>query len=235
MNPTLRAALWMFGGVFAFSAMAVAGRAIAFDLDTFEIMMYRSFIGIALVLGFGAMFGTLNQITRRNLDLHVIRNVCHFTGQNLWFYALNLMPLAQLFALEFTTPLWVLVLSPFVLHEALSGSRILAAIVGFIGILIVARPGLAGFDPNLLYAAAASIGFAGSIVFTRKLTRTESITCILFYLTVLQAIFGVACAGYDGDIAWPVSQTWLWLVVIGCAGLFAHFCLTKAVTLAPAT
>jgi len=86
-----------------------------------------------------------------------------------------------------------------------------------------------------LIAAAAAIGFAGSIVFTRKLARTESITCILFYLTVMQAVFGVVCAGIDGDIAWPKAQNWPWLIVIGCAGLIAHFCLTKAVSMAPAT
>ena len=70
---------------------------------------------------------------------------------------------------------------------------------------------------------------------TRKLTRTETTTCILFYLTTMQAVLGVICAGYDGDIALPTTTTAPWLVLIGCAGLLAHFCLTNALMLVPAT
>uniref|UniRef100_UPI003568C6D2 EamA family transporter n=1 Tax=Thalassovita aquimarina TaxID=2785917 RepID=UPI003568C6D2 len=67
------------------------------------------------------------------------------------------------------------------------------------------------------------------------LTRRETIISILFYLTVMQAVFGVVCAGFDGDIAVPSAQSLPWLVLIGCAGLLAHFCLTTALSLAPAS
>ena len=84
-------------------------------------------------------------------------------------------------------------------------------------------------------AALAAIGFALSALFTRRLTRTATITCILFYLTVMQAAFGLISAGIDGDIALPSAASVPWLVLIGCAGLLAHFCLTSALRLAPAT
>ena len=84
-------------------------------------------------------------------------------------------------------------------------------------------------------AAAAAIGFAGSILMTKRLTRTETLTCILFWMTLLQIGLGLACAGYDGDIALPSLTSAPWLVLIGCAGLLAHFCLTTALSLAPAT
>jgi drug/metabolite transporter (DMT)-like permease len=71
-------------------------------------------------------------------------------------------------------------------------------------------------------------------MFTKRLTRTETVTCILAYLTVIQAIFGIICAGYDGDIATPTAETLPYLLMIGCAGLVAHFCITKALTIAPA-
>ena len=206
----------------------------SFELDTFEIMMFRSFIGISIILAVVLLTGRANQITTRNLGLHLIRNLGHFTGQNLWFYAITVIPLAQVFALEFTTPIWVMFLAVFVLGERLTRSRLIAAFVGFFGILIVTQPWVSGINPGILMAALAAIGFASSAVFTRLLTRTETILCILFWLTLMQAVFGIICAGYDGDIALPSAQSWPWIILIGCAGLLAHFCLTKALSLAPA-
>jgi drug/metabolite transporter (DMT)-like permease len=146
-----------------------------------------------------------------------------------------MIPLAQVFALEFTTPIWVLLLSPLVLGERLTRVGLIAALIGFIGVLIVTRPGSAPISAGLIAGALCAIGFAFSAIFTRRLTRTQTITCILFYLTVMQAVFGLICAGYDGDIALPTAATLPWLVVIGCAGLFGHFCLTTALSLAPAS
>jgi len=235
MTDTLRACLWMSGAIVSFTSMAIAGRAVSIDLDTFEIMMYRSLIGVGIVLVVATLAGTRHQITRRSLGTHAIRNLFHFSGQNLWFYAIAVIPLAQVFALEFTSPLWVMLLSPLILGERLTRTRAIAAVFGFIGILIVTRPSPETFHIGLVAAACAAIGFAGSAVFTRKLTRTETITCILFYLTVMQSVFGILCAGIDGDIALPSAANWPWIVLIACAGLVAHFCLTTALGLAPAT
>ena len=233
--PVGRVALWMTGAIGSFSAMAIAGRAVSLDHDTFELMLYRSIVGIVIVVAVAGALGRLGEVTTKNLGLHAVRNVFHFTGQNLWFYAITVVPLAQVFALEFTSPLWSLLLAPLILGERLTRTRVLFAALGFCGILIVARPFSGAADPNLLFAAASAIGFAGSAVFTRLLTRTTTIVCILSWLTVMQAVFGVICAGYDGDIALPTLRALPWLVVIGCAGLLAHFCLTNALSLAPAT
>ncbi len=235
MNDTLRACLWMLGAICAFTSMAVAGREVSLDLDTFEIMMYRSVIGLVLVLAIGGSFGRLGEVTRRSLRVHFVRNVFHFTGQNLWFHALAVIPLAQVFALEFTSPLWVIVLSPLVLGERMTRTRALAAAIGFIGILVVTRPTPDTVHPGQLAAALAAIGFAGSAVFTRRLTRTESTVCILFWLTLMQAVFGLICAGIDGAIALPETESWPWVALIGLAGVTAHYCLTSALALAPAS
>ncbi|MFB9150517.1 DMT family transporter [Roseovarius ramblicola] len=231
----LRAGLWMLGAVLSFSSMAVAGRVVSFELDTFEIMMYRSIVGFVLVLTVARLTGHSRSITTRSPGLHLIRNLSHFTGQNLWFYAITTIPLAQVFALEFTAPLWVLVLSPLVLGERMTPVRALAAVIGFAGILIVARPGAETVNAGTLAAAAAAIGFAGSILATKRLTRTETLACILFWMTLTQIVFGLICAGLDGDIALPSPASLPWLFVIGCAGLMAHVCLTTALSIAPAT
>lgn len=229
------AALWMTGAILSFSLMAIAGRAVSFELDTFEIMMYRSFVGVVLVIAVAGALGRLREVTRRDLHVQALRNVFHFTGQNLWFFAITVAPLAQVFALEFTSPIWVTLLAPLVLGERLTRVRLLAALIGFVGILVVARPGFGTLSPGVIAAAASALAFAGSILLTKRLTRTETITCILFWLTVMQAVFGILTAGWDGDIALPSATTAPWLVLIGCAGLMAHLCLTNALSVAPAS
>lgn len=235
MNPKFKGALWMSGAIVSFTSMAIAGRIVRVELDTFEVMLYRSLVGILIVLAVSSLAGTLGQVTRRKLGLHAIRNISHFAGQNLWFYAITAIPLAQVFALEFTAPLWVTLLAPVILAERLTPVRAFSAALGFVGILIVARPDPTDLDPGMITAALAAIGFAGSALFTKRLTRTETTTCILFWLTVMQAIFGLICAGIDGDIALPSPENWPGLAIIGIAGLVAHFCLTTALTLAPAS
>lgn len=235
MTDTLRACLWMTGAIVSFTLMAIAGRAVSLDLDTFEIMLYRSLIGIVVVVAVAGATGQLHGIRARKMGWHAARNLSHFAGQNLWFYAITVIPLAQVFAMEFTSPLWVLLFSPLVLGERLTKTRILAALAGFFGILLVARPGFAQIHPGLILAGLAAIGFAGSAVFTRRLTRTEGIASIMFWLTAMQAVFGVICAGADGDIALPSGDNLPWVILIALAGLVAHFCITSALALAPAT
>jgi len=230
-----RAALWMIGAIISFTSMAVAGRAISGQLDTFEIMLYRSIMGFGIVLTVASSVGTLSEINLKHFRLHLLRNIFHFIGQNLWFFALPLIPLAQLFALEFTSPIWVLLLAPFFLGEGLTLRKIAIAALGFIGVLIVARPEIGAVNIGIIAATCAAIGFAGAAILTRKLTMQNSLTKILFFLTGLQIIFGLFCAGYDGDIALPSVAAAPWLILIGAAGLAAHFCMTKSLSLAPAS
>lgn len=231
----LQAALWMTGAIGSFTAMAIAARAINSTHDSFEIMAARSLIGLALVLGVGLASGHLRQITAQRLSGHFWRNLVHFSAQNLWFWALTMIPLAQVFALEFTSPIWVILLSPLFLGERLTAAKLAAAGLGFVGILIVARPDLSNLNPGVLAAAASALGFAATSILTKRLTRGEAIITILFWLTGFQAVFGLAAAGYDGVVTWPTAQTLPWLFLIGVAGLVAHFSLTSALRLAPAS
>ena len=225
----------MTGAIVSFSSMAVAGRELGGSFDTFEIMMYRSFVGLCIVSVVLSVTGSWGQVTRRSLGTQLVRNVAHFTGQNLWFFAVTAIPLAQVFALEFTSPLWVIVLAPFVLGERLTPVRAAAAGLGFIGILIVARPSPDTINAGIMAAAGAAVFFAVTLMLTKRLTRSESIGCILFWLTLIQLVLGLLAAGYDGQIALPDAQFLPWLVLVGLAGLLAHFCITNALAIAPAT
>ena len=230
-----RAALWMCGSIVSFSMMAVAGRYVSGVHNTFEIMTFRSLVGLAIVLSLAIANRRLGEIRRDRLRQHFFRNLFHFTGQNLWFFALASIPIAQVFALEFTSPIWVIILSFLFLGERLTSAKIIAATLGFLGILLVARPDFEALESGTITAAMSAIFFAATIIMTKALTRHESIVSILFWLTGFQLCFGFVALALQGSISWPTVETLPWLVVIGAAGLMAHYCLTTALSLAPAS
>lgn len=229
------AAVWMIGAIVSFSTMAVAGREAGLTFDTFEIMTYRSAVGILIMLAVLTAMRRWNEVSRANLTLHGARNLAHFTAQNLWFYAITVIPLAQVFALEFTSPLWVIVLAALFLGERMTWLKAGVGVIGFLGVLLVVRPGAVPLSAGMLAAAAAAFGFAVTAIFTKKLTQRESILSIMLYLTAMQLGFGLICSLADGQIAWPETGQWGWLITIGVCGLAAHFCLTTALSLAPAS
>ncbi|MDC3234520.1 DMT family transporter [Candidatus Puniceispirillum sp.] len=232
-SEPLKATLWMIGAMASFSLMAIAGRELANSLNTFEIMLYRSIIGLMIVLLFATLMGTLYQIKINRLGLHLVRNLAHFSGQNLWFLAVAFIPFSQLFALEFSTPIWVALLAPLFLGEALTRGRVLSVILGFIGVLIVARPDFSQLDPAIMAAVACAICFALSLMATKKLTSDQSITCILFWLTSMQLIMGLATTLFFGTITVPEGVNLMWIMTVGIGGLVAHFCITNALSIAP--
>jgi len=232
----LAAALWMTGSIAGFTALAVAGRQIGPALDTFEMMLYRSAIGFVLVAAFALASGRRAEIGTDRLGTHAARNLVHFAGQNLWLYALGLIPLAQLFALEFSTPLFVALLAPLLLGERATPARLLTTLLGFAGVLIVARPFAAGgLAPGALVALASALCFAATAIVTKRLTRIATVTGILFWLTLMQTGFALAAAGWDGRIRLPDAALLPWVLLLGLSGLAAHVGLTKALSLAPAT
>jgi len=230
----MKATVWMIGAMFSFSLMAVSGRELATNLNTFEIMLFRSIIGFLIVLAIGYFAKTLAEIKRDRLGLHLFRNLAHFSGQNLWFLAVASIPFSQLFALEFSTPVWVALLAPLFLGEVLTKQRVLAVILGFAGVLIVARPDINQFDFAIVAAVACAICFAGSMMATKSLTSDQSITCILFWLTLMQLAMGLVATVFTGTITFPEGINIFWIVIVGIGGLTAHFCITNALALAPA-
>ena len=238
MNDTSRpllALVWMLGAAASFSAMAVAGRALYVDMNTFELMLYRSIIGLVIVcvlISRSSRGFALIKTTR--FDQHIIRNIVHFTGQNLWFFGIATIPLSQLVALEFTNPLFVALLAPLLLSEPMTRWRIIAAAMGFVGVLIVARPGVAPLELGHAAGLGAAIGFALNTIFTKKIMAVDTVLCVLFWMTLMQASFGLVFS-IPGGIPLPNAASTPWLFVVGICGLTAHYCLTSALGAAPAT
>ena len=235
MTDTIKGSLWMVGGVFCLTSMAVAGKEISLQIDTFEILFYRSVIGVSIILFFLIKKKQLHEINLKEIRTHLKRNVAHFTGQNLWLYALASITLAEVTSLEFTMPIWIVLFSYLMLDEQMDKFKILSVCIGFIGVLITVRPDIESINLGLIAAAISAIVFALTNIYTRRLTRTESTLTILFFLTAMQLIFGLITSLLDGRLDIPTTENIVWIVVIGFAGLGAHYCITTALSLAPPT
>jgi len=226
------AALWMGGALASFSGMAIAARELSADMSTFEILFFRSFVGLLVLLPVFLRNRGAGLRSHR-LGLQVMRNAVHFSAQYGWVAAIAVLPLADAFALEFTMPIWATLLAVFTLGERMTAPRYIAVIGGFVGVLVILRPGFAAFNPAVLYMLAAALGFAASIIMTKVLIRKDSPLTIIFYMAVLQLPLGLVPALFDWT---PPTLTHLpWLIVVGVAGLTAHFTLARALKLADAT
>jgi len=231
-HPVVTAALWMLGALLSFSAMAVGGRELSKELGTFEIVFLRSVVALVIVIALVSRSGW-GQITARRIGLHAMRNVAHFAGQFGWFYAIALIPLAEVFAIEFTVPAWTMLLATMLLGERITGARVLAIGLGITGMLIILRPGFAVIGAGALAVVGASFCFALSNTLTKKLATHESALAIVFYMAVMQTPLGMLPALKQ----WvePSPSMWPWLIVVGASALAAHYCMSRALKLADAT
>ncbi|MDB4823706.1 DMT family transporter [Acidimicrobiia bacterium] len=235
MTDTIKGSLWMIGGVFCLTSMAIAGKEISLQIDTFEILFFRSVIGVCIILFFLVKKNLLREINLKQIRTHLKRNLAHFIGQNLWLYALASITLAEVTSLEFTMPIWIVFFSYLMLNEKLDKYKIISVCIGFVGVLISVRPDIETLNLGLIAAAISAIVFALTNIYTRKLTRTESTLTILFFLTSMQLVFGLITSLLDGQLDIPTNENIIWIVTIGFAGLGAHYCITTALSLAPPT
>ena len=227
-----KAALWMAAWVTALSIMAVAGRELSAEITTFQIMFFRSSISVALLLIVWFSLGRPSLATQR-LPLHTARNVIHYAAQFLWFLAIGLIPLAQVISIEFTVPVWTALMAAIFLGERLTGVRILAIMLGFLGVLVIVRPGIESVNLATLAIVAAAIGFGIVLTMTKTLSGTDSAFTLIFYMHVTQFVIG----------ATPMPFVWItpswdmlpWAIAVGVAGFGSHYCLTRAMAEADAT
>jgi drug/metabolite transporter (DMT)-like permease len=215
--------------VLSFVAMAVAGRELAGTMSPFEAVALRSLVGIATLAPLAATSGFAILRTARLRD-HVARNAVHFVGQVSWFYALGVLALAMVTAIEFTMSLWAILLAALFIGEKIDGRRWLTVLFGFAGVLAIIRPGVETVSLGALIMLMGSLFYGGSIVMVRSLTRTESAFAVVFYMNVCQFLLGLAVSVFDWT--WPGWAQFPWIIAVGWAGLSAHYCFTRALALA---
>jgi drug/metabolite transporter (DMT)-like permease len=232
INPVPVAALWMLGTVFSLSLIAIGARELAQHMNLFEMIFFRSVFGLLILTPLVLYQNKCIPLTKQ-FKTHLIRNVTHYLGQAAWFYGIAFIALAKVFAIEFTTPIWTLLMATFLLGEKMTGWRILAILLGIAGVLIVLRPGLIPIHLASVVVLGGSFCFALSHIYTRKLAQLESPTIILFYMNAIQVPLALLPA-LNGWVM-PVGISWFWILALGTMSISAHYCLSRALSIADAS
>lgn len=231
-NDIRAVVLWMGGALSAFSATALAVRTLAPALGLFDMLAARTAAGVLLVVVMAALTGAgLEPFAPRRMPLQLARNLVHWGATFGWSYAITVLPFATVFALEFTTPAWVTLLAVLVLRERLTPTRLGAVCLGFLGVLVILRPGLAGFPPDSLVMLVTAVGFALTSIATKALTRTRSTLAILFWMNAMQVVLNLIAGR-----VWPAAPAVAFapwqhgpaLAVVCLGGFASHWCLTNA-------
>ena len=228
----LRAALWMIGTLASFTAMALSVRELSSTMSTFQLLFFRSAVGL-VIISFLLWRSGWDQIKSQQPRLQIFRNIIHYGGQFGWFVGIAMLPLAEVFAIEYTVPIWTMIFAIPILGERLTITRLFVAAIGFVGVLVILRPGIEIIDVGALAVIGAAVCYAFAHVFTKKLSRTDSTLAILFYMTIVQLPLGLVPSLFQWY--WPQWVEWPLVILVGVSALSAHYCLTSAFRLADAS
>src|SRR5215813_13144033 len=168
----LRGALWMVGALVSFSVVAVSVHEKLHTMGSFEILFIRSFMSLVILLFL--LQGRVKSLRTRHFGLHVLRNFFHFGGQYAWVYAISLLPLATVFAIEFTMPVWAAVLAMIFLGERLNQGRVTMLVLGIVGVFVMLRPGMAVIQPAALVMLLGAFAYASTMIATKRLAGYDS-------------------------------------------------------------
>ena len=228
-SKLVRVVLWMIGALLSFSVMAVSIRELSRGgLSIFEILAIRSGVALVVLLVLLAVRKDLRVHAKpRRMGLNLFRNVVHYASQYSWALSLTMLPLAMVFALEFTMPAWTALLAVWFLHERLTPSRLGVVVLGLIGVLVILRPGIADFNPAAILVLLAAFGYAITMITTKQLTVTETNFGIIFWMAVIQ--FPLSLIGSDPAVFMHLETRHILPAMgVGIAGLTSHFCLSNA-------
>jgi drug/metabolite transporter (DMT)-like permease len=223
----------MAGWLALMLVIAVAGREALREINVFQLILIRASVGLVLLYPLIRSAGGFAVVRTQRLPLHLARNTIHFGAQLGWFFALTLIPIGQVVAIEFTMPIWTAILAASFLGERMTIWKVAAIVLGIIGVVVIVRPAASEVNPGQLIALAAAVGFGVSVAMVKSLTRTEQTLAIMFWMLVVQSAAGLFPALYVWT--WPPTYLWGWVVVIAFCGTFSHYCMARAMLHADAT
>ena len=218
--------LWMAAGGFLFSILNTIVRSIAMQMDPFEVQFLRYLFGLIVMLPWVFKAGPRNYWPT-DVKGQFWRGGVHTVGMVLWFIALPKIPLADMTAISFTGPIFIMIGASWFLGEPMRRDRWIAALIGFTGVVVVVAPKMsgAGGGYHLVMLASAPL-FAASFLITKALTRYEKATVIVFWQALTVSLFSLPLA----LLHWQNPSLWQWVgfVIAGILGSVGHYCWTRA-------
>ena len=230
-NYFIVVALTLIGTLTA-AIMASGVKYLSNDLNPFTICFFRCLIGLIIVLPF-IIKNKFKAIKSKNIKLQFYRSFINVISMITWFSAIGIMHLEKATALGFTTPLFTTILAVIILREVIRAHRITALFIGFLGVLIIIRPGYLPIESGTLLMLIASFSFSIVLIMVKKLSDIDSSLTIIFYhlLFMTPLTFIIAIFFWEGI---NFSQFFIF-VLMGSAGLISHWCLAQAFKLSDTT
>lgn len=210
---------------FLTSVMIAIIRYLSVDLHPAVIFFFRNMISLPLLLLYIFKSGVPYVKTKRPV-LHFFRTLTNFISIGLWFYVVTIMPLAEAVTLNFTAPLFAMCIAMLVLKESINRHRWVAVLVGFLGVIIVLRPGQEVLQAGSLLVLLVSFTMAVSAILLKKLTRTDPPMLNVLYFTIFAFPFSFPFALPYWQM--PHGTEWLWLIALSIISLLAQFSISKA-------
>ncbi|WP_338578756.1 DMT family transporter [Halomonas salifodinae] len=232
MSPSLKGILWMCAGVFCLSVGDAIAKWLGEVHSPVQIIFFRTLVSLPLIALIAHFYGGLRKLSTRRPGVHLVRGL-FATGTMLCFvFGLTLLPLAETTAIAFAAPLFVTLLSVPLLGEKVGRLPLVAALVGFLGVLVVVRPGGAGFQPGALVVVGAAIFYALLMITARRYGVREYLWAMVFYVTLVPLVVTGALLPWVWQV--PAPLHWLGFFAAGIFGIGAMACITLAFRHAPA-
>lgn len=220
--------LVVVAGLF-FAGMHASVRFISAELHPYEISFFRQFFAFLLFLPWILRTGRVALHTKRP-GLQFIRALVQVVSLLTWFYALSIVPLAEATTLNFSATFFVAVAAGLFLGEAVGARRWSAILIGFVGVLVIIRPGFMELNLGVVLVLVSSVFVAASKVVTKMLSATDSTPTIVMYTAILISPMALIPALFVWE--WPTTIQFLWLAAVAAQGTIGHLCLTQAYKLA---
>jgi drug/metabolite transporter (DMT)-like permease len=224
-SSALIGAGWMLVSVLTFAGISVSARALARDLPAGEILFLRALAGLVAIMPWVVRGGRRSVATRKPM-MHVMRGIVSAAAMLCWFAALGFLPVGDAIAIQFTMPLFLVLLAALVLGEKVDAQRWMAIAFGFAGALVIIRPGFQTVSLAVGLVLASAVFYAGNHTFTRAMASTEGGVAIAFYMNLVHVpVAGIAAAFDWRAVAWHHLG---WVAVLGLCGSYSHVFLTRA-------
>lgn len=232
LPPSVQGALWMSASAAFFAIMINLVRHLTDHLDPLQVVFFRNVFSLLALLPWLIQKGAGALRTER-LYLHILRALFGIAAMLLWFNTLARMPLAEATALSFTAPVFTSILAVLFLKEIMYRHRLLAIALGFLGALIIIRPGIAALNPVAVLAVVTALVWGSATVLLKYMSRTETTSAMVIYLPLFLTPISLFPALFVWE--WPSLELWGTAILFGTVGTLGHFCLTRAISIADAT
>ena len=226
---TGRGVALMLGSVLCFALMAISIRLASEQLHAFQIAFFRNLFGLLFTVPLIWRAG-FSLLRTNRLRLYFLRCLTGLSAMLTGFWALVHLPLAQAVALSYTTPLFVTILAVLLLGEVVRARRWSAVAIGFVGVMVILRPGVDGLQLAALVAIASSALSASSAISIKFLSRTEPANAIVIWMVLIMTPMSLLPALPVWQA--PQGAIWLWVILTGGLGTLGHLCMTRAYKLA---